>query len=347
MVRTRAHSGDRPIMDEKIYDGREREEAREMNVWDTGSLPEKEQFDFYHEVICRAFVPLLPIRAHTRGGFAARVETKLLGDITLASLDSPRQETHHGRAEVAATSGAYYFVNLQLEGSCRTRQRDVDTVVQPGQFTVLDTTEPFYLDFDRDWKMLSFRVPHAALHDQLSMSQIPLGKPIAPAGAGAAAISLTRSLWSNVGEVPAQVSASLGTSFVAAVAAALIDQYADSRVMPPEAMRQAILHYLRQNLTDEALSVATVSHAFSLSPRSLHASFKGGSDTFAASLRAIRMRRAAELLADRTRSITEIGSTVGYPEPSSFGRAFRQFHGVSASEFREMHKLSSVIAEEA
>lgn len=50
---------------------------------------------------------------------------------------------------MAAADGAFYFVNLQLVGRCRTRQGTEESVVEPGQFVVVDTTAPYYFDFDR------------------------------------------------------------------------------------------------------------------------------------------------------------------------------------------------------
>ena len=47
-----------------------------MAIWDVTRLPAADQFDYWHEVICRAFVPLIPVRDRSDAGFAARVETR-------------------------------------------------------------------------------------------------------------------------------------------------------------------------------------------------------------------------------------------------------------------------------
>jgi transcriptional regulator GlxA family with amidase domain len=55
--------------------------------------------------------------------------------------------------------------------------------------------------------------------------------------------------------------------------------------------------------------------------------------TFRATLRAIRMRRAQELL--RTRMpIGEIARAVGYTQPAQFAKAFRRTFGESPTEYR-------------
>lgn len=113
-----------------------------MAVFDVAARPPGEQFGYWHEVICRAFVPLTPTRTQDGPGFAARVETRPLGRVVRARIASQPQRTDHGPREVARTQGADYFVNLQLAGRCRVRQGAADAVVVPGEFTVVDTTEP-------------------------------------------------------------------------------------------------------------------------------------------------------------------------------------------------------------
>lgn len=319
-----------------------------MAVWDTRALPEGEQFEYYQQVICRAFVPLLPIASRGDGGFASTVETLPLGALNRASVASQRQATHHGPSEVSATSEAYYFVNLQLRGRCLARQGGTESVVAPGQFTVLDTTRPFYLDFDSDWSMLSFRLPHEHLAGRLPGDRLPLAAAIDDGGAGSAAIGLTRTLWSMRDDLPAHVAEDLARAFAAAVSAALGAAAFDDGELLPETTRAVVVQYLRDRLADPSLSVRSVSRALALSPRRLHALFEGADETFAATLRGLRMRRAVELLADPRPSITAVGEAVGYPDPASFARAFRGAFGAPPSAFRhrahESHGTGARIA---
>ena len=46
------------------------------------------------------------------------------------------------------------------------------------------------------------------------------------------------------------------------------------------------------------------------------------------------MERAASLLKDPAIRITEIASRVGYPDNTYFSKAFRNYFGVSPSEYR-------------
>jgi AraC family transcriptional regulator, regulatory protein of adaptative response / methylphosphotriester-DNA alkyltransferase methyltransferase len=59
-----------------------------------------------------------------------------------------------------------------------------------------------------------------------------------------------------------------------------------------------------------------------------------GGTTFRDHLTAVRMERAAELLARRGVTVREVAHRVGYRQPAQFAKAFRRHHGVAPSDFR-------------
>ncbi|MGY1617196.1 helix-turn-helix domain-containing protein [Geodermatophilus sp. SYSU D00691] len=305
-----------------------------MPIWDGTQLPETEQFDYWHEVICRAFVPLTPRRLERRPGFAATVETRPLGEVNRARIWSQPQATDHGPSEVAATDGAFYFVNLQLTGRCRTRQGNAESVVGPGQFVVVDTTAPYHFDFDREWRMLSFRVPHEQLRSRLAGRSPRTGTGIGGTGVGAVVPALMRALWEVDEATPPAALRDLEQSFASAVAATTAPW--EPAVPGRAALRAAVLQHVRDHLTDRGLSVTSVCRRFAVSPRTLHNAFADGGDSFAATVRAMRLDACAALLADGRvpATVTEIAAAHGFDDPTAFSRAFRRRFGASPREVR-------------
>ncbi|MFC5947848.1 AraC family transcriptional regulator [Pseudonocardia lutea] len=302
-----------------------------MPVWDVAARPEREQFGYWHEVICRAFVPLTPRREADAGpGFAARVETRPLRQVVRAHIASQPQATLHGPAEVARTDGAYYFLNLQVAGRCRVRQALADAVVGPGEFTVVDTTAPYRFDFDAPWRMVSYRLPHELLDGRRLRPR--LGGRWDGRGVGGVVSAMIGALWEvdDAGPVAGELEHALAAALSAAAAP-------EHRAPPAALLRAAVLRYVRARLGDPALSVTTVCRRFAVSPRTLHAAFAGTDGTFAATVRRLRLERAAALLGDPadTRTVTEIGASVGFVDPASFSRAFRRAHGCAPRELRE------------
>jgi len=52
-------------------------------------------------------------------------------------------------------------------------------------------------------------------------------------------------------------------------------------------------------------------------------------------IRTIRLRRAAQLIETNSGNIIEIASRVGFNTRQSFNKSFKDFYGVSPSEFRK------------
>ncbi|TDQ50825.1 AraC family transcriptional regulator [Actinomycetospora succinea] len=295
-----------------------------MAVWDIAELPAREQFGYWREVICEAFVPLTPHRTTDLRGFAATVETKPLAALNRARIAAQAQRTDHGPREVARTAGEYFFVNLQLAGRCVTTVGDRTSVVRPGEFVVVDTTEPYFFRFDRAWRMVSFRVPH----DALGGRRPELGRPVAATGAGAAVTALMSALWTVDADAPGAVA--LADSFAAAVAGAT------AAPAPDGVSRDAVLAYVDRHLGDRDLTVHGVCRRFAISPRTLHNLFAGADESFAAAVRGRRLERCASLLADpaTTATVTAVAAAHGFDDPTSFSRAFRRRFGVSPREMR-------------
>jgi AraC-like DNA-binding protein len=305
-------------------------------VWDVTRLPERDQFDYWHEVICQAFVPLTPRREGSGPGFAAKVETRRLTEVNRARIFSQPQATHHGPREVAATEGEFYFVNLQLAGRCRTRQGGEESVVEPGQFVVVDTTEPYHFDFDTEWQMLSFRIPHQQLRSRLAGRRPRTGMSLDGTGAGGAVTALMTALW-QVDEATARTTLrDLEQALASAVAAATAAPATSADAIGRTALRAAVMQHVRDHLTDRTLSVATVCRRFAISPRTLHNVFAGSEDSFAATVRAQRLDSCADLLAEPqvSRTITDIAAAHGFDDPTSFSRAFRRRFGTSPRDVR-------------
>jgi AraC family transcriptional regulator of adaptative response / methylphosphotriester-DNA alkyltransferase methyltransferase len=59
-----------------------------------------------------------------------------------------------------------------------------------------------------------------------------------------------------------------------------------------------------------------------------------GKTTFREHLTAVRMDRAAELLAGGRATVRDIARHVGYRQPAQFAKAFRRAHGVSPTDHR-------------
>lgn len=311
-----------------------------MGLWDGTGVPIREQFDYWQDVICREFVPLAAVNTGAEPGFASTVETSALGSMNRASINSKAQITRRSRREIAVSDEAYFFVNLQLAGRCLATVSRKSSVVEPGDFMVVDTTEPYEFEFKGDWRMLSFRVQHDRITHRLSAFRNRLGTSIGSEGAGSAVTALMTSLSSLADDVPPAAADALVQAFESAVVGTLAATPAPAddcnRSNPLQA---AVLEFVKRNYGDPELNADRVSRVFAISPRTLHALFEGTGSSFARTVRQLRLLHAFDVLSDPASSfsVTELARLSGFYDPSSFSRAFRQHFDVSPMELRRSH----------
>jgi len=88
------------------------------------------------------------------------------------------------------------------------------------------------------------------------------------------------------------------------------------------------------------LSLDEIARRVASSRRQLQRSYAEiGKTTFREHLTAVRMERAAELLATRGLTVREVAERVGYRQPAQFAKAFRRRHGLAPSAFRDMRRF--------
>lgn len=112
----------------------------------------------------------------------------------------------------------------------------------------------------------------------------------------------------------------------------------------------------RTSLLDDAIAIVEVEYASDLalddiarrvasSRRQLQRAYAEiGDTTFREHLAAVRMQRAAEMLANRGLTVREVAHRVGYRQPAQFAKAFRRHHGVAPSDFRAGRRRSAAFS---
>lgn len=314
-----------------------------MVLHDLSSHRRSDRFEVWREVICREFTPLTPDAAVADDGFDGRVELRPLGSTNRAVLESVGQRIAHGPAEVAQTGEGVYFVNIQLAGICRVRTETGVTSVVPGQFTIVDTTRPYWFDCEGSWRVMSYQVPHRFLDRSDPSRARSIGRSMdTGSGTGLAVAAVMKALWENGSQesTSEEPGVHLERAFHATVAAVLGEKWgtaADSST----AITASATEYIRSHLGDPDLSVSVVARALSVSPRTVHYAFSTG-PSFATVLREHRLAAIAAALRDPNNSagISRVAIRHGMIDASSFSRAFRQKYSMSARDYRAQARSS-------
>ena len=115
---------------------------------------------------------------------------------------------------------------------------------------------------------------------------------------------------------------------------------ADSRRAEYAARFNRVVDHIQAHLT-EAIDLETLAGVACFSPYHFHRQFHGWmGETIHDFIFRLRVERAAAQLAySPGKSVTEIGLDCGFSSPSTFARAFRTFHGITPSEWRQRRTL--------
>ncbi|MDR6659383.1 AraC-like DNA-binding protein [Tardiphaga robiniae] len=308
-----------------------------MPFWTTEYLPADKQFGFWREVLCEAFITLNPSRK-SLGAFTGSVDARLMSDVNVTRLLTDEHRVIRGAREIRKTPLEYYFVNMQIRGDVLARQHGREALIRPDEFYIVDSTEPYDLDYRSDLEIFSFRVPKKRLDPLLASpagsTAIRIGRenPI-----GHLAIDFLKSVVRQP-SIPDQAQDAVADTIAKLVALSLggsseVAEAASSNVR--RSLLYAILRYIDENIPDPSLSVESVCRRFHIMPRYLHRLFETAETSFGAIVRAKRLERcAAELSRNQKRSIATVAFACGFNDISYFNRTFKKAYDVSPTEYR-------------
>lgn len=311
-----------------------------MTVWTTEHMPEKDQFSYWREVLCEAFINLLPER-RTNGGFSSRVESKLLSDINVVNVTSQSQLVHRRSREIRRDDRNCFFLNLQLAGRSRVMHAGRETMIYPDQFAIVDSTRPYSLDFIDNWNVLSFRIPQHLLRPLLQRPEAALAVAVGrDSGVGEVLIDFLKSVADkaqHIDQGSAEVMSRSIAQLTAVAMGATQPAMESSREIVRSELRRSIANYIDGNAADAAINIDKVARRFGISRRQIQRLLHEQDTCFERMLLEKRLDHCADTLANQQfrLSISEIAFAWGFNDLSHFNRSFRKRFGASPREFRE------------
>jgi AraC family transcriptional regulator, positive regulator of tynA and feaB len=311
-------------------------------IWNTEDARPAEQFAYYREAICQAFMNLTP-ESPARSCFSAKVETIRLGDGAINRVFFPEHTVRRSAADIAASSSSCFYLNLELAGRCRMLQGDRDVSLTRGQVGIIDSERHLTLLHDRGPSLgvISFWVPSDVLRERLPpafdfeaerVSDDPFVGHLIVETARTLNASVLRMAEADAvrlfGVLLDLVAVSLSRRSRAGTAEA--NSFADATWL---ALRRAIQDQLRK----QRLTVAEVAAAVGISERYVHKLFERTGSTFADYVIEQRLDGAAADLKNPAMAGQEIGAIAfdwGFADLSHFTRRFKQKFGCPPRDWR-------------
>ena len=331
--------------------------------WTTRGLTPADQMSFWADVLCQAFTPLAPWRTRdhlerssTHSGLPGWVRSAPVGGGNLAEISSCTQRIDHGKREVARSAEEMVFVNLQLNGHCVATQDGRRCIVSRGEFTVVDSTRPYRLEFAEDaraqqlWRVLSFRLPRALLADVVSADAATTAQTFGgTVGSARLLSSLMVQTWGTDSPLQAMERHMIGAAHVDLVRAVL-GGAAERRIgvvqRTDDTLRVAATRFIEDRLPVGRVLAGEAAEHVGVSVRTLHALFERAGTTFGTVVRDHRLEACRRELADlgQSRSIGTIAASWGFSDSAHLEKTFRVRFGCSPVEYRESVKAGELRA---
>jgi AraC-like DNA-binding protein len=97
--------------------------------------------------------------------------------------------------------------------------------------------------------------------------------------------------------------------------------------------------YVEQNISDDELSVETLSSVLNMSRVHLYKKLLSlTGNTPSEFIRLIRLRRAEQLLRQSQLNVAEVSYAVGFNNPRYFSKYFREMYGMTPSQYKDKYK---------
>lgn len=303
--------------------------------WSTSTFAGLEKIDQWNDVASSAFTPLTISALNDR--FDARLRMVSAGKARIATVESQASHVSRGRAEVIAGNGEPYFMlHIQDRGSSVHRQSGKETRIEAGDLAFVDASRPYDVTFDADAKFFVCRLPWQTLIDRFPGAEDFVARRLPVRSIGTQIVrNCVETLWleghgrelcddSLVDELVAENLrfAAHSCMFGETETADVLDRFAQAKRL------------IEKRLSDADLDVAELAYELGVSVRALQKSFAARGGTPSQYIRALRVRRARQLLQSGSLPITQIAFEVGFCDLNQFGRAFKSETGSSPRSYR-------------
>jgi len=306
----------------------------------TETVAGRDRFDFWHEVICSAFVRLEAEALPSEQPFQAQISSSDLGVLALSRVHAQPHTVHRSPSLISTEPRDEVLVSLQLSGVGVVIQDDRQAVLEAGDFALYDTTRPYNLVMPEEFDMLVLQFDR-----QFLLERCPFPEPLtavrmrSDGNVTAPVSSFLRSLEPFASGEENAVSRQLATSALDLLGVALADHFGDA-MAPGSSGTKHFLRactYINAYADDPDLDPARIASSIGVSLRYLHQLFRDHNTTVTTYLMRRRLARCRDDLVSgqhRAKTITDIAFSHGFKSPAHFSRCFAEAYGTTPSDAR-------------
>ena len=300
-------------------------------------------FDSWQDQVLHTFCPMeIKARRNDPSSFNGEVFDSTLDRIHLSRISSNAMDVYRHKQHIAQMSDGFYLVKFQLEGQGLVQQAGREAYLNPGDFVVCSTTDPYQLHFDDHYRQAVLAIPQPVMSGMFQQTDDYLGLRMSGEVP-------TNSLLSNfVQNLVHQIDA-LDPAIAQRLEANVLDMlvtsfYAAGNVKNHLTAESSTDHHLRAikrliaiNLRNPNLSTDFIADKEGISKRYLHILFKTEEVTISRYILQQRLKACRRILAAPELShlsTTEIAHEWGFSDASHFHRCFKAQFDITPRQYR-------------
>ena len=289
-----------------------------------------------------SFVPLQVSSAHP-DRFRGMIRGAGIDEVHVSDVRATDHVVERTPELIARGDRPYFKVSLMLAGTGLLIQDDREAVLSPGDLAVYDTSRPYSLVFDQDFRTMVVMFPRHLLTLPPDMvGQLTAVRISGSEGLGSVVAPYLTQLAGNLDQLAGSTGARLAHSALDHVATVFARELGldGESADPHRALMQRIRGHIDRNLASTDLGPASIAAAHFISTRHLHGLFQEQGTTVSTWIRTRRLEQCRRDLVDPVladRPVAAVAARWGFVDAAHFSRAFKSTYGVSPSEFRAGH----------
>ncbi|MBT9513591.1 MAG: helix-turn-helix domain-containing protein [Acidovorax sp.] len=307
-----------------------------LRQWTTDVVAPSARLDYWVGAICEAFLEM-ECSSREAPTFDGVLHSLSVETLSVNQVRATTQDVYRTPSGIARSRQLPFYLIGHAEAVWHVRQDGQVAHLRPGDVVLVDSARPYELHFPDGVNCVSLQLPRAWVGQWLAQAEAR-GPRVAwrdqgwGQSLGALAVQLARDPASAQALPPALLSDHLGALLCAALE-------------PPRApvssaaqgLHAHLCSLLRARMDQPGVSAQALAQEAGVSLRSLHRAFAAQGQTFAGTLREMRLARAGELLRRPQLAhvaVAEIGRRCGFADASHFARAFQRTMGVPPGQWR-------------
>ena len=312
------------------------------------NIPAPLSLEQFGRQVDQVFFPMAcEVSPADRAGFQGALSSLRLGQVGLAAVRSTPLDVHRRCSHIGQVADAIYMVKVQVEGESLIRHRGHQAHLQPGDFVLCSSAEPYQLHFPANYCQVVLALPAQVMNECVRDPARYLGRRMdSRAGANGLFSQFLVSLAGRIDGIDPVVARRLEANVVDLLATTLeCSQDVPKRDLPGCGVRREYLQrikvFIRRHLDDDRLGPDWIAGSHRISTRYLHMLFAQESLSVSRYIQHLRLEACRSALVDSdfgNHSVADIAYRFGFKDASHFSRVFKSVFGATPARFRKARR---------